>query len=300
MDWKSPHFRHLLDTLFEGAYVLDRDRKIVHWNRAAAELTGIGEEDMVGRACHDDRLEHVDESGCGLCQDRCPVAQTLMDGESREEEVFLRHADGHRLPVKVRSLPLTDGSGRIEAVLETFTAVRSACDLTSRLKELERLARDDSLTGIGNRRFLEENVACRLDQLRRFGWGFGILFADLDDFKLINDQFGHTHGDRFLVAAARTLAANLRADDVACRYGGEEFIAVVAAVDGETLLAIAERFRRLLRGTWLNVDGTRARVTASIGVTLAHPDDSRESLLERADALMYEGKRKGKDQVVAG
>jgi diguanylate cyclase (GGDEF)-like protein/PAS domain S-box-containing protein len=299
MDWREPQFEAVLNALFEGAYVLDVDRKIVFWNAAAEKITGNSAAKMVGRFCQEGGLEHVDAGGCALCHERCAVSRALKSGEKGDAEAYMRHAGGHRVPVHIRAQPLyTNGS--VSGVLETFTVARHSEDLEARLAELERMARADALTGIANRRYLEESLEGRLDEARRYGRRFGVLYADLDDFKKINDQYGHEVGDRFLVTAARTLVANLRAFDVAARIGGEEFVAVIVNVDLQRLKLVAERFRSLLRSSWLEVNAGRVRVTASVGVTMAHAEDTWQELLNRADALMYRSKAAGKDRVTLG
>jgi diguanylate cyclase (GGDEF)-like protein/PAS domain S-box-containing protein len=298
MDWREPQFQAVLDALFEGAYVLDADRKVIAWNAAAEKITGIPAADMIGRFCQEGALEHVDAGGCALCHERCAVTEALKSGERCEAEAYLRHAGGHRVPVRIRAQPLRN-NGSV-AVLETFTVSRHSEDLEERLAELERLARADALTGIANRRYLEESLDGRLDEARRYDWRFGVLYADLDDFKSINDQYGHEVGDRFLVTAARTLVANLRAFDVAARIGGEEFVAVIVNIDLQRLKLVADRFRTLLRSSWLEVNDKRVRVTASVGVTMARAEDTRQALLNRADRLMYRSKEAGKDRVTLG
>ncbi len=299
MDWREPQFQLVLDALFEGAYVLDDERRIVAWNSAAEKITGIAAADIVGKYCQEGALEHVDEGGCLLCHDRCAVTDAIISGERRESQAYLRHAEGHRVPVRIRAQPLRN-NGTVSGVLETFTLSLPPSALEERLEELERLARADDLTGIANRRYLEESLDGRLDEARRYGWRFGVLYADLDDFKQINDRYGHIVGDQFLVTAARTLVANLRAFDVAARIGGEEFVAVVVNVDLQTLKSVADRFRRLLRSSWLEVDDERVHVTASVGVTMARAEDTRQALLNRADMLMYRSKDGGKDRVTIG
>jgi diguanylate cyclase (GGDEF)-like protein/PAS domain S-box-containing protein len=299
MDWQYPNFGKFIDVLFEGVYVLDASRRILFWNKGAERLTGIAASEVVGHRCHEEGLHHVDGDGCVLCSERCPAAKAFDGPVEQEGEIYLRHRDGHRLPVRVRTLPLTDKTGRVTAVLETFTDSRSVASLERRLEELEAQALADPLTGIANRRHLEEHLNRAFDQLRRVERPFGVLYVDLDDFKRVNDRFGHEVGDRVLRMVAKTLAANLRAADLAARLGGEEFVAVIALADRVSLLAMAERFRQLLRCSWLDVDGERVAVTASIGVTLARPDDTPTSLLGRADDLMYRSKMAGKDRVTA-
>ncbi len=96
----------LLGSMTEAVYAVDRDRRIMYWNTAAAELTGYSAAEVVGRRCQDNLLNHVDEAGRQLCGGACPLLATVQDGRTREALVFLQHRDGHRLPVAVRAAAL--------------------------------------------------------------------------------------------------------------------------------------------------------------------------------------------------
>ena len=137
--------------------------------------------------------------------------------------------------------------------------------------------------------------------MERYGWPFGALFADLDDFKRVNDRHGHEVGDRLLRAVAGTIEGSLRTFDVATRWGGEEFLVIVANVDATALLRIADRIRSLVSKTEVSTGtGDEVAVTISIGATLAKEGDTVDSLVSRADRFMYEGKRAGKGRVTLG
>ncbi len=95
-------YREILDNLYDGVYFVDRERVVNYWNKGAERISGYSAEAMIGHSCSDHLLNHVDADGVSLCQDRCPLAACMSDGLPREAEVFLHHADGHRVPVLVR------------------------------------------------------------------------------------------------------------------------------------------------------------------------------------------------------
>src|ERR1039458_8595102 len=109
----SSFYASLLDSIVEGVYFVDAERKITYWNRGAENLTGYSAREAVQRHCYDNFLGHVDEKGCALCTNGCPLTSTLLDGQRREADVFLRHKLGHRVPVCVRVAPITNQSGQI-------------------------------------------------------------------------------------------------------------------------------------------------------------------------------------------
>jgi PAS domain S-box-containing protein len=114
-------YKQLLDNLYDGVYFVDRDRRITYWNRAAEKLTGFSADEVVGRSCFDNILNHVDACGTDLCHGRCPLSFTMEDGCSREADVFLRHKRGHRVSVSVRATPISDDQGRIVGAIEIFS-----------------------------------------------------------------------------------------------------------------------------------------------------------------------------------
>ena len=109
-----------LDSIYDGVYVVDGERKILFWNRGASVLTGYTREEVIGRRCADAGLSHVDSRGELLCQRACPLVQTLQTGQEQEKRVFPRHKQGHRFPVQTHVGPIIDASGKIVAAIEVF------------------------------------------------------------------------------------------------------------------------------------------------------------------------------------
>jgi len=171
--------------------------------------------------------------------------------------------------------------------------------------ELERSARLDYLTGIFNRRAIEELAGAAISSSRRHGTPLAILLLDVDHFKRVNDDHGHEAGDQALVEAVRRMRAILRAEDLIGRQGGEEFVVVMPDVDLADAQAAAERLRRAFAGDPMRVGAgspgpIEAFVTVSIGVAALRPGDAFWSqLLRRADRAMYAAKAAGRNKVVA-
>ena len=258
-----PHglYKELLDGLDEAVYFVDRHRRVLYWNKAAELLTGIPAEDILGTRCCDQRMKHVNEEGEGLCQGDCPLALTIRDGIARTEDVYVRHREGHRVPVATRVLPIRDLSDTIVGAIQISRDNSAQLALDERTARLERAALLDPLTGLPNRRCVESALRARMEEYDRYGWEFGVLFVDIDRFKIVNDEHGHSVGDLVLRMVSRTLAANTRTFDILGRWGGEEFLAVLANVDREELGAIAERSRMLVRESSLQTAraGCRSR-----------------------------------------
>ena len=162
--------------------------------------------------------------------------------------------------------------------------------------EVRLQARTDDLTGLANRRALDEQLAHAFAAARRTQRAFAIVMVDVDRFKFINDTHGHAVGDATLVAFAGRLAAVLREPDGAYRYGGEEFCLLLADTDLAGARTLAERARERVM---LPFEGTMKALTASFGVAAWQPDDTPESLIHRADRALYAAKSGGRNRVEA-
>lgn len=166
--------------------------------------------------------------------------------------------------------------------------------------ELERAARVDYLTGVYNRRAIEELGTRAIAAARRHGMSLAALVVDIDHFKRINDELGHAAGDHALVRAVERIRDELRAEDLLGRLGGEEFIVLMPSTDSSSAVAAAERIREAFSAQPLVLGEQRRPVTLSIGVAVLAPADRQFSqLLQRADRAMYAAKKAGRDLVMA-
>lgn len=165
----------------------------------------------------------------------------------------------------------------------------------------ERDALVDALTGLANRRQADDTLAQELTRSERLGGTVGLILADIDDFKAVNDRHGHPTGDAVLREFAETLRETIREIDTAARWGGEEFAVVLPGTDLSGTTQLAERIRaRLAEREIVSADGVAIRVTASFGTAVSGPATTHDELVEAADEALYRAKRAGKDRVLAG
>jgi diguanylate cyclase (GGDEF)-like protein/PAS domain S-box-containing protein len=290
-------YKKILDNLHDGVCFLDREGKITYWNRGAESITGYKSRDVTGSAGCESILKHVSAHGISLCNGKCPIVEVIEKGKYFEDSLFIHHRDGYRVPALVCMAPIRDTSGKIIGAVEIFTDNSWKVAAVNKIEELKKLALLDPLTETGNRRHAEMTLNGRLDEMRRYGSTFGVLMLDIDNFKLVNDTFGHDIGDKTLRMVSRTLVNTLRPFDVLCRYGGDEFLLVALYVNSENIGLIAERLRMLVKQSSFKVGPSTVSVTVSIGATLAREDDSFDSVLKRADSSMYESKQAGRNCV---
>ena len=193
-------------------------------------------------------------------------------------------------------------------------AETEAADLRSRLRRLEQdtfdlrrqvaqnqaQAMSDALTGLPNRRAYEQRIQQEYARWRRFGEPLALVVWDVDNFKGINDTFGHKSGDKALAMIAKILRSRLRETDFVARYGGEEFVTLLTGADGQAALQVADAMRTAVEDGGLHANGQPVAITLSGGLSVFAKGDDPEDVFERADRAMYQAKRQGKNTVVRG
>jgi diguanylate cyclase (GGDEF)-like protein len=202
----------------------------------------------------------------------------------REREHLVAGLERANAELEARVAERTDALERQNAELERVNDV------------IARLARTDALTGLANRRALDESLPRERERARREQKPLAALALDLDHFKRVNDNWGHAVGDLLLAAVGETLRSSVRPYDLAVRTGGEEFLLLLPGAANEAAAMIAERIRG--RIGQLVVEGLPERVTASAGVAVLSAAESANELLARADRALYQAKERGRDRVV--
>jgi len=160
--------------------------------------------------------------------------------------------------------------------------------------ELERLATTDPLTLLFNRRKFDELLEYEMERDRRYRSGLSILFCDIDNFKRINDKYGHDVGDSILSTFASKVKNSIRKSDIVARWGGEEFVLLIPNTTAEITRTITEKIRKMIESTDFPIV---EKVTASFGVTHSLGEDNRDTVIKRADESLYRAKEKGRNRV---
>ena len=292
-------YLHIINNLRDGIYFVDTERRIMFWDRAAEEITGYTAEEIVGKQCHCSGLNHIDEGGHPLCHVGCPLFASIADGKQRQHRVFVRHKEGYRIPVLVNVFPLVKDGGIIGAV-EVFTRDSPTVYEDNLIEHLSNIAMHDTLTQLPNRRYLESFLNYKMEEFQRFGRPFAVLFADIDNFGRFNNTYGHDVGDAVLRNIAASIRQSVRRNDLVGRWGGEEYVGIYSVTGESDLPIIGEKFRQLVRNTEVGCDAGTLNVSVSVGITMSRAEDTVNSMVERADGLMYQSKHTGKDRVSCG
>ncbi|MDK2867742.1 MAG: hypothetical protein PWP38_2057 [Clostridiales bacterium] len=286
-------FEQLMDSLYEGVYIVDGNRKVIFWNKGAERITGFKSEEVIGKYCHDNILNHVDAQGRLLCLNGCPLHMTIKDRIPRESYLFMQHKKGYRIPVMIRTVPL-EGAEDPDSVAEIFTLNDHVSDNVPSFSCPEPELIKDQMTGLPNRAFLEQFLMHQMNLNRTLNLQFGVILIDIDTFEEFNNIYGRRLSDDVMRILAKTLTETFGHADVLGRWRQDEFLFVFSGASKEQLKNIAEGIRMLsessaLRGvTFKDVD-----VTVSVGATRYHAGETMENLMTRAYYLLKSSKRKG-------
>jgi diguanylate cyclase (GGDEF)-like protein len=211
----------------------------------------------------------------------------------------LREAEVRRICRRAQTA-LRKGNENLEAKIaeRTRAFMRANLELKKANHKLEKISREDALTGLLNRRVILEVAAAEWARWLRYVSPFSVMIIDIDNFKAINDRYGHLTGDKVLALIGSAIPRSLRAVDKAGRYGGEEFVIVMPETGIDGALIAARNLIEQIRQLRLRTDDLCIQVTVSIGVaTVSLDDKDLDCILHRADTALYTAKRQGKDRV---
>ena len=255
-----------------------------------------------------------------ICSDAQHLRQRLLEpGDPNDGYLLVNLADGRQNPItlevglvrcngavlllatqeRLRDAQLQSENFRLTNDLSILArdSARKNRELLAANETIERLARTDALTGLANRRMLDESFPREIALAERLNGHFSVVLADFDDFKSINDQFGHMAGDQVLTRVAAVFASQLRAYDLAARYGGDEFILLLPGSSEEEAMGIADRIRKEVAD--LKVADCSRQITVSLGVASWRAGETPADLIAHADAALYHAKNTGNNKVEA-
>jgi diguanylate cyclase (GGDEF)-like protein/PAS domain S-box-containing protein len=272
----------------EGISITDTAGLITDVNPAFTRITGYTRDEVLGRS------PKILASGHQDAAFYAQMWQSLAESGAWRGEVWNRNKAGEVYPELLSIAAVKDSVGQISHYIGSFSDITH---LKEREAQLDRLAHYDPLTTLPNRRLLGDRLRQAIAQTRRAGKIAAICLLDLDNFKPINDRYGHAAGDAVLVEAARRLAACVREDDTVARLGGDEFVLLLLNLEWvEECDAILSRVLQELAAP-IDFNEHRLGVSASIGVTLFPQDDNASDLLLRhADHALYQAKQAGRNR----
>jgi diguanylate cyclase (GGDEF)-like protein/PAS domain S-box-containing protein len=277
------HATAIISAMGEG-YALTMDGEIKAINEALCVLTGFSASELIGVQ---------PPYPFWPPEEQATIAAILADVKGNNggtHELTLMRADGERFEAEITARPAREEDGRAIGFVSTL---RDVSVQKRQQRELERLARTDSLTRLANRHVLQEALVREAARRSADGQQLALVLLDLDLFKQVNDAFGHPAGDAVLVEVARRLTHTVRAGEVLARVGGEEFAWLLPACDAEEAVAAADRARAAIASQPF---GRAGRLTVSAGVGLVSTPSDSDALYRMADRALYEAKQSGRNR----
>jgi diguanylate cyclase (GGDEF)-like protein/PAS domain S-box-containing protein len=277
--------RRIIETASSAYVAMDVDGMVIDWNERATETFGYPREEVIGRRLGDLIIPEESRAAheAGLRRFATIGSGPLV---GRRIEVTAMHREGRLFPVELTIWPVrTTGRLHFSALIHDITERRRLED------ELRHQAFHDSLTGLANRALFADRLAHALE--RRDTGEVGVLFFDVDDFKLINDGLGHAAGDGLLVQVAQRLGELVRGGDTAARLGGDEFAVLLEHTTEVDAVHVAERIVQSFL-TPFEIAGHVISARASIGIAFGRAGSAAAEVLREADAAMYTAKHRGK------
>ncbi|PMR69403.1 EAL domain-containing protein [Halomonas heilongjiangensis] len=277
----------ILDASQEGIVITDAETRIEFVNPAFTRLTGYRLEEVVGRT---PRVLSSGRQDAAFYQGMWQALQA--DGYWRGE-IWNRRKDGQLYLEQLTITAITDDQGVTRRYVGLFTDITQ---LRENEKRVRQLAYYDALTGLPNRRLLEDRLELAIRHAHRQDQRLAVIFIDLDHFKRVNDTLGHAVGDELLLRVAERLHHRLREDDTLARLGGDEFLVLLPELDGpDEVTRVARRLIEAVSEPF-ELGGREFRVGCSLGISL-YPDDGAtpEDLVRNADAAMHRAKQQGRN-----
>jgi len=274
-------FRTLAETSAAGIFL--QKGKLLYVNPALCEITEYSKEELLNM----NALELIHPDYKGMVRE---IIQRRLKGDRTKlnYEIKLVTKSGKEKWVQIASSAVKyKGS---------YVGIGTVIDITDRKEyeeRLKKLATYDSLTGLYNRYMIEEFLTKEIEKSKRHNIPLSVIMCDIDNFKSINDTYGHIEGDKVLKELSNTMRSNIRKSDAIGRWGGEEFIIVAPYTDKYGALKLADKLRRIVEEKKIN----EKNVTISCGVAEFRYNEKMKDLIKRVDEALYMAKRKGKNRV---
>lgn len=278
----------IFDSFDEAIYIVDKHRKILYFNPIAEHITGFKSGEIIGKNCQNNTLNHVDDFGTKLCIKDCPLVKSIQNNVVNEHSIYLHHKLGYRVPVRVKTIPYLEDNEIIGGI-EVFNLSNKEKFEENYSIAKQKLNYIDPLTKVFNRLFLDDLIT-GVYKINLFD--YNVLFIDADNFKYVNDTFGHLVGDELLAIVSKTINLFLKPDEYILRFGGDEFIVFIKK--DEDPYCRSEIIRKLVNKSSLRDHDYYP--TISIGIYVTNMNDDIIKSIDLADKALYVAKSLGKNK----
>ncbi len=273
--------RSILESLPIGLSVVDMQKRIILWSDGAERITGHLRHDVIGHSCINEALLHCDRPGCEFCNEDCPLAHSIRTAHPAQAVGFLHHKSGHEIPVTVRAVPVRNAHGSIIGAVETFEDQRQTIS-GYRRDSLNLPGCVDDVTGVASRVMIESHLRETFAAFGEVNVPFGVLSFRLEGLDHFRASFGPEATSSLLRVVARTLEGALWKTDFVGRWSDAQFLVILNGCREEALYSVRERIRRMLATAVIEWWGERRSLPVSVGHAAAHPGDTIEIIMQRA------------------
>ncbi len=293
-------WKDIVDFLPDATFVIDKDAKVIAWNHAMEDMTGIPKQDMMGKNNYEYAIPFYGERRPILIDLALIFEDThaekydhlWLQGDTLFGETIATHLPSGQAYLSATASLLRDPDGEVIAVIES---IRDITEQKTAQEQIQHLAHFDSLTGLPNRLLLADRAKQLINWAQRNDSSFSLMFLDLDHFKNINDTLGHEIGDMLLIEVAKRLSFILRDQDTVSRIGGDEFIILLPDTEDDHVAHVAQKIIHIISLPY-QIEGFDLTTTPSIGIAVYPADgDNWEFLYKHADIAMYRVKNDGRN-----
>lgn len=285
-----------------GLVVIDDTFKVTQWNRWMSANSGVEAEDVIGKSLFKNFPDLDNPRFNRNCKsvlafgNFCYFSQKLHTYLFPMKPIGSFISDFDLMQQSCTMGPLRNEDNQVSHI---FMLIEDVTEMVSYERKLLLMTQNDALTGVHNRRFLEEKLLDEIRRSKRYNIDLSVIMLDIDFFKRINDVYGHQHGDFVLKALADNIGSNTRKTDFLTRYGGEEFCLILTDTNLDAAMSSAEQIRKNIEALDISYKGIIVNLTVSLGVAaLEAGSEDVDELLDNADTALYQAKNSGRNKVV--
>jgi PAS domain S-box-containing protein/diguanylate cyclase (GGDEF)-like protein len=271
----------ILDSLNDGVYIVDPDRRILYWNQAAEQLTGYKSDEVIGKRCMDDLLTHVDTKGCLLCNKGCPLSQVIETGQKQQINVIMHHRKGYRLPVQVKGNPILGIGGKVIACVEIFKLQMHSENLFDRLTQIENQTLQDPTTKLPNVRFIEKSLKIKLTNAKCSGQPFGMIKLHASKFDQVKMEHGIDTTEKMIQIISQSTVANCQIQHTVGRVAENQLVILCSIKDMDQLKQMAHQLAKVLSRCTCEIQDKRLHIAVNVCCLMILPEQTLESVMSQ-------------------
>lgn len=293
---ENDFFKSIFNNMYEGALLLDANRKFVYWNKTAQLISGYANKEILGTQCDARGFKYYNKDGQELLNNDCPVVKCFNSGKVVNKKVLIKHKSEFLVPILTTTIPLKDKDSIVIGVMQLMLDDSAQDDLEKAHDKLKEATVRDNLTNLFTRSEIISRINIEVEKADRYEVPVCLCICDVDNIKIINEKYGNHSGDIVIKAMSEFLTTNLRRTDIIGRLAGGTFIVLLPLIDLHRANKAIQKLRSKVNSAEIEVIGTE-KAFMSYGITELNRGDSAEELIDRAESALYKAKKLGKNRI---